>query len=85
MSRSRRKAPICPLAGNRGVTSNHQWQRKERRRYRRDSKVALRFDKEIPSWKQYCNEWASPRDGKTLWKGYCGGRVIIYDERSGRK
>lgn len=87
MSRSVRHAPFCPLGvGGRGITINHQWQRKERRRYRKAVKHAIKLEAEVvPEWKQFCNEWYSPRDGKTWWKWVDLSGNLQIDERSRRK
>lgn len=65
MARSRRKSPCT------GITTSDTekwWKRQENRRYRRAVKQALaRGDDPLPLWKQYCNPWLGPKDGRIWW------------------
>ncbi len=82
MGKSYRHAPWVPSARHRSY--NHSWQRKERRRWRHACKRSIAAGKEPPSYKLYCNEWASPRDGK-LWAGFSPFINYLWDAVSWNK
>ena len=63
MSRSRKKNPFSGHGGG----SEKLDKRKNNRRLRRKSKVALEQDKEIlPIMKEVSNPWSMSKDGKSL-------------------
>lgn len=64
MSRSYRKIPIF------GITSSKNqkdFRSQENRAKRREVKIRLQLEQELPHEKEYGNEWSSPRDGKCYW------------------
>lgn len=51
-----------------GYVHQKEFKQKEHRKERHAVRQALVSDKEIPSPKQFGNEWDSPRDGKAWFK-----------------
>jgi len=66
MSNSYRKTAIIGNCG--GTVHQKQFKQKEHRKERHAVKQSIIGNKEIPSPKQFGNEWDSPRDGKHWFK-----------------
>jgi len=66
MSRSHKKSPFishCTL----GPGAQKAYRSQENRSKRRQVKIRLVLDKDMPHEKEYGNEWSSPRDGRSYW------------------
>ena len=69
MSRSRKKHPGGGWAGPK-VKAQRAYRSQENRAKRREVRIRLLLDQEMPHEKEYGNEWYSPRDGKQYWVNY---------------
>lgn len=69
MSRSFKKHPgggFCCIA----IGAQKAYRSQENRAKRREVKIRLLLDQDMPHDKEYGNEWSSPRDGKQYWINY---------------
>ncbi len=64
MSRSVKKHPGGGCCNSK--TQKH-YQSTEHRAKRREVKIRLLLEQQMPHEKEYGNEWSSPRDGKQYW------------------